>query len=114
MTLERLTTISNAGISSNLSITGIITATSFVGDGTNIRNAGEGIGKAVGDTGNIFSYVSVAATVTENITLDTSNSGTSSSYVLVSQSEIHIETGIALTVGSGKSLVINNVILPSL
>jgi hypothetical protein len=114
MTLERLTTISNAGISSNLSITGIITATSFVGDGTNIRNAGEGIGKAVGDTGNIFSYVSVAATVRENITLDTSNSGTSSSYVLVSQSEMHIETGIAVTVGSGKSLVINNVILPSL
>jgi hypothetical protein len=62
MALERLTTINNAGISSSLVFTGIITATSFVGDGTNIRNAGEGIGKAVGDTGNIFSYVSVAAT----------------------------------------------------
>lgn len=34
MALERLTTINNAGISSSLVFTGIITAASFVGSGT--------------------------------------------------------------------------------
>lgn len=114
MALERLTTINNAGISSSLVFTGIITAASFVGDGGGLTGVGGGAGEPTGDVDELFSYVSVAGTVTANITLDTSNSGASSSYVLISQSEMHIETGIALTVGSGKALVINSLVLPSL
>jgi hypothetical protein len=112
MTLERLTTINNAGISSSLVFTGIITAASFVGDGGGLTGVGGGTGEPTGDVDELFNFVSTAATVTANITFDTTNAGASSSYVLISQSEMHIETGIALTVGSGKSLVVNSLILP--
>jgi hypothetical protein len=40
MALERLTTINNAGISSSLVFTGIITAASFVGDGGGLTGGG--------------------------------------------------------------------------
>ena len=40
MTLERLTTINNAGISSSLVFTGIITVASFVGDGGGLTGVG--------------------------------------------------------------------------
>jgi hypothetical protein len=40
MTLERLTTINNAGISSSLVFTDIITASSFVGDGGGLTGVG--------------------------------------------------------------------------
>lgn len=77
---------------------------SISGDG---GGAGGGVGQKVNDVDGIFSWVAAAATVTGNITFDTTNSGTEDSYVISVIPNITVANGIGVTVGAGKTLVID-------
>ena len=54
-----------------------------------------------------FSYIDAYQDVTENMVLDSTNAGASTSFVVSVVPNINITTGIAVTVGSGKTLVID-------
>ena len=54
-----------------------------------------------------FSYVDTYETVSENMVLDTANSGVSTSVAFTIVPRLEVATGVALTVGVGKSLVID-------
>jgi hypothetical protein len=107
MTLERLTTINNAGISSSLVFTGIITAASFVGDVGGLTGVGGGTGEPTGDVDGLFNYVAAASTITASITFDATNAGAYDSYVVSVVPNITIASGIGVTVGTGKTMVID-------
>lgn len=69
-----------------------------------------GVGSAINyDAGNKspFSYVDTYETVTANIVLDTVNSGLSTSIAFTVVPRLEVATGVAVTVGLGKSLVID-------
>ena len=70
-------------------------------------SGGGGLGVAVDDVDGIFSYINKYATVTADITLDTSNAGVNTSIVVTTNPVIEVETGVAVTVGAGKTLVID-------
>ena len=95
-----------------------ITVLNFIGTGNtfavsgttaNISIAGDGgaIGEPVNDIDGIFSYVSAAATITQNITFDATNAGASNSYVISVIPHITIGAGVAVTVGAGKTTIID-------
>lgn len=69
--------------------------------------SGGGIGQKVNDVDDLFTWVAAAATVTSDITFDTTNSGSVDSYVLSVIPNITVASGIAVTVGVGKTLVID-------
>ncbi len=129
----------NVNIVGNLSITGAgplgiqsagtvvgtgITQLNFVGSGNTFAvtgntvdisiagGGGGGIGEPVNDVDGIFSYVSAAATITQNITFDTTNAGASNSYVVSAIPHITIGAGVAVTVGAGKTTIIDVLNLP--
>ena len=54
-----------------------------------------------------FSYIDAYQDVTEDMVLDSTNAGASTSFVVSVVPNINITTGIAVTVGSGKTLVID-------
>lgn len=71
-------------------------------------SGGGGIGqKVTNDTDGLFTWVAAAATVTGNITFDTTNSGTNDGYVVTVVPNITVANGIGVTVGAGKTLVID-------
>jgi hypothetical protein len=73
-----------------------------------ISGGGGGIGqKVTGDNDNLFTWVAAAATVTGNITFDTTNSGNTNSYVLTAVPIVTVANGIGVTVGAGKTLIID-------
>ena len=72
-----------------------------------ISGGGGGVGQKVNDVDGIFSWVAAAATVTGNITFDATNSGSEDSYVISVIPNITIANGIGVTVGAGKTLVID-------
>ena len=54
-----------------------------------------------------FSYVDMYEIVNENIVLDTANTGISTSVAFTLIPRLEVATGVAVTVGAGKSLVID-------
>lgn len=54
-----------------------------------------------------FSYIDAYQDVVEDMVLDSTNAGASTSFVVSVVPNINITTGIAVTVGSGKTLVID-------
>ena len=60
-----------------------------------------------GDPGGIFTSVSTAATVTSNTNLSSGGP-----YIVAQEKDLHVETGVDLTVGDGKTLVVNSLLLP--
>jgi hypothetical protein len=68
-----------------------------------------GVGSPVssGDPGGIFTSVSTTATVTSNTNLSSGGP-----FIVAQEKDLHVETGIDLTVGDGKTLVINSLQLP--
>lgn len=71
-------------------------------------SSGGGVGqKVTGDNDNLFTWIAAAATVTNNITFDTTNSGAVNSYIVTIIPNITVASGIAVTVGAGKTLVID-------
>jgi len=107
--------------------TGVITAINFIGTGnTAVYNAvsktvdisisgssggGGGLGTAIkysdGATDTPFSYIDAYAQVNENIVFDTTNAGVDTSIVVSVIPNIEIISGVAVTVGAGKTIVID-------
>ena len=100
----------NVNIGSSISLyssSGIVTATKYYGDGSSLTGVGGGVGRPTGDTDGIFNYVAAAATVSQNITFDTTNAGNYDSYIVSVIPNITIASGIAVTVGLGKTMVVD-------
>ena len=105
--------------------TGVITAINFIGAGnTAVYNAvsktvdisisgsgGGGLGTAINyaddATATPFSYIDREATVKENLLLDTTKAGESESIIVSVIPNITINSGAAVTVGTGKTMIID-------
>ena len=86
------------------------------GDTVNISIAGGGgggggLGTAINysddATASPFSYIDREATVTENLMLDTTKAGESESIIVSVTPNINILSGVAVTVGTGKTMIID-------
>ena len=98
----------NIGTSISLySSSGIVTATKYYGDGSELTGIGGGVGQPTGDADGLFNYVAAAATVTQSITFDITNAGNYDSYIVSVIPNITVASGIAVTVGLGKTMVID-------
>lgn len=118
----------NIGIqSSGTNITtGVVTAINFTGTGNtftynsstktvdvSIRGGGGGggLGTAINYADEItpspFSYIDAYASVAENLDLNTTNAGASTSYIVSVVPNIEIAAGVAVTVGAGKTMIID-------
>ena len=101
--------------------TGVITALNFIGAGNTFAyNAGTktvdisiagggggGVGEPTGDVDGLFNYVAAASTITASITFDATNAGAYDSYVVSVVPNITIASGVGVTVGTGKTMVID-------
>ena len=54
-----------------------------------------------------FSYIDAQATVTEDMFLGTSKAGGNNSYIVTVVPNIEISSGAAVTVGTGKTMIID-------
>lgn len=96
------TTLNFIGTGNTFAISGNVVDISIAGGG------GGGVGTAINyadDTTSPFSYINASINVTQDITLDTSNAGDSDTYIVVQEPTLIINSGIAVTVGAGKTLV---------
>ena len=99
-----------------------ITQLNFIGSGNTFAvsgstvdisisgGSGGGLGVFVGDQNGVFSYIEQGE-VDETITLDTSNSGVNTSIIVTVNPILAINDSNTVTVGAGKSLVVD--ILPN-
>ena len=119
--------INNAqvGIQSAGTVIGAATTLNFVGSGNTFAvngntidvsisgsgGGGGGIGTAIkysdDTTVSPFSFIDKTQTVTEDLLLDTSNAGANASYVVSVVPDIVVASGVAVTVGSGKTMIID-------
>ena len=114
---------STIGIQSGGTVVGTAKTLNFVGTGNtfavngdiiDVSIAGGGGGGGLGTAINYadgsqspFSYIDAEVTVTSNLNLDTTNAGARTSYVVSVVPNIIIGSGIAVTVGVGKTMVID-------
>ncbi len=114
---------SQIGIQSGGTAIGTGRTVNFIGSGNTVVDKGDGtidvsisgsggggIGTAINyedDTASPFSYIDKTAHVSENMMLDTTNAGTSPSYIVSVIPDIVVASGVAVTVGSGKTMVID-------
>ena len=114
---------SQIGIQSGGTAIGTGRTVNFIGSGNTVIDKGDGtidvsisgsggggIGTAINyedDTASPFSYIDKTAHVSEDMLLDTTNAGTSPSYVVSVIPDIVIASGVAVTVGTGKTMVID-------
>ena len=119
--------ISSAGtlINDDSGPTGITTL-NFIGSGNTIAynsstrtvdisiaggGGGGGIGTAIKysdeTTDSPFSYIEPSAIVEENMDLNTTNAGVTSTYIVSVVPTVNVASGVAVTVGSGKSMIID-------
>ena len=112
------------GISSGGTVVGAAKTLNFIGAGNtfamngdtvNISIAGGGgggggLGTAINyedGTASPFSYIDREATVSENLMLDTTQAGVSTSIIVSVIPNINISSGVAVTVGAGKTMIID-------
>ena len=114
LTNLRVTGISSVGTGITMyASTGIVSATSYYGDGSNLTNLKAGVGTNISGADG-FTYVNQSGkTVTSNIVFDITNSGTSDSFILLKENKMTINTGVGVTIGDGKLLIINPFDLPN-
>ena len=96
-----ITTINFIGVGNTVKVNGTTVDVS-------IEGGASGVGTAIkysSNTKSPFSYINATTYVTENIVLDTTNAGNDYSYVVVQEPRIIVQTGVAVTVGLGKTLV---------
>ena len=114
---------SQIGIQSGGTAIGTGRTVNFIGSGNTVIDKGDGtidvsisgsggggIGTVINysdETASPFSYIDKTRNVTENMLFDTTNSGTSATYVFTTNPDIIVNSGIAITVGSGKTVVID-------
>ena len=74
-------------------------------------SGGGGIGTAIKysdeTTDSPFSYIEPSAIVEENLDLNTTNAGVTSTYIVSVIPTVQVISGVAVTVGSGKTMVID-------
>ena len=105
----------SVGLAKTLNFIGVGNTFKDNGDTIDISISGGGGGAGVGTaikysdelTNSPFSYIDTHATVTENMILDTTTAGLSSSYVVSVIPNIEVGAGIAVTVGVGKTMIID-------
>ena len=110
------------GISSGGTSIGVGKTLNFIGSGNTFAQTGDtidisisgsgggGLGTAINyadGTSSPFSYIDPEATVGEDMLLDDSSAGESDTYIVSVIPTINIGAGIAVTVGSGKTMVID-------
>ena len=114
---------SSIGIQSGGTVVGTAKTLNFVGTGNtfavngdiiDVSIAGGGGGGGLGTAINYadgsqspFSYIDAEVTVTSNLNIDTTNAGATTSYVVSVVPNVIIGSGIAVTVGVGKTMVID-------
>jgi hypothetical protein len=97
-------TLNFVGTGNTFAVNGDIIDVSIAGGG------GGGLGTAINYTDGSqspFSYIDAEVTVTSNLNLDATNAGATTSYVVSVVPNIIIGAGIAVTVGVGKTMVID-------
>jgi hypothetical protein len=100
----------NVGSAKTLKFVGTGNTFSDNGDGSvsiSISGGGGGLGKPVNDTDSIFNYIERYKTVTESITLDTTNSGLTTAIVVTTNPRIVVADSKTVTVGAAKTLVVD-------
>lgn len=105
----------NVGLAKTLNFIGLGNTFAQNGDTIDISisggGGGGGLGTAInysdGITQSPFSYIDAFATVTENLDLDSETAGVSSSYVVTVVPNIEVASGVAVTVGVGKTMIID-------
>lgn len=65
------------------------------------------IGEQVNDRDGLFGYISAASTVSASITLDETNAGDGSTFIFTVIPNITVASGVGVTVGIGKTLIID-------
>ena len=115
---------SQIGIQSGGTAIGVGRTVNFIGSGNTVIDKGDGtidvsisgggggggIGTAINysdDTASPFSFIDKTAHVSEDLLLDTTKAGTSPSYIVSVIPDIVIASGVAVTVGTGKTMVID-------
>ena len=107
----------NVGSAKTLKFVGTGNTFSDNGDGSisvSISGGGGGLGKPVNDTDSIFNYIERYKHVTQTITLDTTNCGTTTSLVVTTNPRIVVDDSVDVTVGAGKTLVVDILQIDSL
>jgi len=111
------------GIQSGGTVVGAAKTLNFIGTGNTFAmngntvdisisgsGGGGGLGTAINysdDTTSPFSFIDNQVQVTENLLLDTTNSGKSDSYIVSVVPNITVNSGVAVTVGTGKTMIID-------
>ena len=110
------------GIQSGGEVVGAAKTLNFVGTGNTFAvngdtidvsiagGGGGGLGTAINypdETASPFSYIDVYANVDQNLNLDTTVAGGSTSIIFSVIPNITINSGVAVTVGSGKTMIID-------
>ena len=114
---------SQIGIQSGGTLIGTGRTVNFIGSGNTVIDKGDGtidvsisgsggggIGTAINysdGTATPFSYIDPEVTVGEDLMLDDTSAGTSDTYVVSIIPKINVASGIAVTVGSGKTMIID-------
>ncbi len=100
-------TLNFVGSGNTFSVTGQTIDVSISGGG----GGGGGLGTAINfsdeSTAAPFSYIDAQATVTEDMFLGTSKAGGNNSYIVTVVPNIEISSGAAVTVGTGKTMIID-------
>ena len=105
----------NVGAAKTINFIGLGNTVVAKGDGTiDVSISGSGGGGGLGTainyadgTASPFSYIDAYASVSENLNLDNTVAGASTSYVVTVVPNIEVQSGVAVTVGAGKTLVID-------
>ena len=116
---------SQIGIQSGGTAIGTGRTVNFIGSGNTVIDKGDGtidvsisgsgggggLGTAINysddETASPYSYIDKKINVSENMVLDTTNAGADPSYIITVVPEIVVNSGIAVTVGAGKTVIID-------
>jgi len=92
------------------------TGNTFAVSGTSVDisisggSGGGGIGTAIkyaDNTNSPFSFIDADITITSNLDLNTTSAGASNSYIVAVIPNVTVASGVAVTVGTGKTMVID-------
>ena len=114
----------SVGIQSGGDVVGVAKTLNFVGTGNTFAMNGDtvditisggggggGLGTAINYSDNVtaspFSFIDKTAQVTENMILDATNAGGQENYVISVIPNIEVNSGVAVTVGTGKTMIID-------
>jgi hypothetical protein len=98
------TTLNFVGTGNTFAVNGNVIDVSIAGGG------GGGLGTAINYTDGTpspFSYIDTYVTVGENLNLDTTKAGVNTSIIVTVTPNIEIASGVAVTVGVGKTMIID-------